>query len=683
LQKTQFKSGPSGKSPDPRRTTSSFEEHPDKQYIKELEATLKRYQDIISNVDDMIFETDQTGHIQFVNPNFESILGYKIGEIIGELPTKFMPPDEAQEKYENFIELASRNEIVKSMEMTYIHKDGHLITLETSAVPFFSSDGKLLGYRGINRDATERKRAEAAMKEKSERFQLTAMKFENIFLNSPAFHSLSTLERGIVLEVNPAFEALTGYSREEMIGKSAFDLKIWADKNERKKMVELLRKDGVVSGQEVKAEGKHPSAEIRNVLLYCNRLEVDGQDCWLTSGLDITEAKKAEQELQRTKDQLEIIVQERTNELLEANKALKEEMKIRQYITEELKKSEEAYRLLVELNPVGVFRHIYYPETRTGKRLHCNEAQLKLLGYSSLSEYLQDHPANTMRYTEDWKKYISMLSSEGRVINYPVQMVRKDGSIFWVLLNAVSHADGQEIYVEGAMTDISQQKKTEQRLRSAQKNLRAMASEIVLADERSRQHFATDLHDSVVQTLGAAKLQSQLIQDKIPKDIMPTYSEMQDYISQSITQARLIMAELSPPVLYELGFTPALEWLSEQIGSQHNISIEFQEQNIPPLIHEIQVLLFQCTRELLINIVKHAKTKKAAVKISQNGSTLKIEVEDYGKGFDSRQAFRTDVSGGGFGLFSIRERLKHFGGELHIRSKSGQGTKVVMTVPRL
>jgi len=521
------------------------------------------------------------------------------------------------------------------------------------------------------------------IRDSSEIFQLTARKFENIFLNSPAFHSLSTLDKGILLEVNPAFEALTGYSREEMIGKSAFDLRIWADPNERKRVIELLRKDGVVSGQEVKAEGKHPSGQIRNVLLYCNRLLVDGQDCWLTSGLDITEAKKAEQELKRSKDELEIIVQERTKQLLESNKALQEEIDIRQCISEELKKSEEAYRLLVELNPVGVFRHIYDTATRTGKRLHCNEAQLKLLGYSSLSEYLQDYPANTMRYKEDWNNYISMLTSYASVLNHPVQMVRKDGSIIWVLLNAVGRAAGQQIYVEGAMTDISQQKKTEQRLRSAQKNLRAMAMEIVLADERSRQQFATDLHDTVVQTMGAAKLRSQLIQYKIPQDVMHLYSEMQDYISQSITQARLIMTEMSPPVLYELGFIPALEWLTEQIGSQHNISIEFQEKNIPPLVHEIQVLLFQCTRELLMNIVKHAKTKAAAVKLSLNGSKLKIEVKDYGKGFDSRKIFRTDVSGGGFGLFSIRERLKHFGGELLIRSKPGQGTKVTMTVPRI
>jgi len=172
LKRTQPESGTSRISPEHHKTESFVKEKSDQQYIKELEATLKRYQDIIANVDDMIFETDQTGHILFVSPNFESILGYKSEEIIGEVPTKFMPPDEAREQYKKFMELATRYEKVKSMEMTYIHKDGHLVTLETNAVPFFSSDGKLLGYRGVNRDTTGRKRAEEQLRNEKLRLEV-------------------------------------------------------------------------------------------------------------------------------------------------------------------------------------------------------------------------------------------------------------------------------------------------------------------------------------------------------------------------------------------------------------------------------------------------------------------------------------------------------------------------------
>ena len=97
-----------------------------------------------------------------------------------------------------------------------------------------------------------------------------------------------------------------------------------------------------------------------------------------------------------------------------------------------------------------------------------------------------------------------------------------------------------------------------------------------MADERSRQHFAADLHDTVIQTIGAAKLRSQIIQDDIPEKSSEHFQELQDFISQSITQARFIMAEMSPPVLNELGFVPAMEWLTEQIETQHGLHIEFQ-----------------------------------------------------------------------------------------------------------
>jgi signal transduction histidine kinase len=142
------------------------------------------------------------------------------------------------------------------------------------------------------------------------------------------------------------------------------------------------------------------------------------------------------------------------------------------------------------------------------------------------------------------------------------------------------------------------------------------------------------------------------------------------------------MTEMSPPVLNELGLIPAIEWLTEQIEAQHGINIEVNADNgFTPLQHDIQVLLFQATRELLMNVVKHARARKALVKVSGGNRKIRIEVMDDGRGFDKRQAFRTDVSSGGFGLFSIRERIRHFGGHLIIQSEEGNGTRVVLTAP--
>lgn|GEM_PF-1052282 len=233
------------------------------------------------------------------------------------------------------------------------------------------------------------------------------------------------------------------------------------------------------------------------------------------------------------------------------------------------------------------------------------------------------------------------------------------------------------------LMEIAERKKTEERLRSAQKELRAMASEIVLAEERSRQHFAAELHDTVVQTLSAAKLRGQFIQDEIPASASRVFADLQEMISRSIAQSRQIMAELSPPVLNELGFVPALEWLAGQASKQHGIEIDFRAEKDMEISHqEIRIMLFQAVRELLVNIVKHSRADRAMVRITGKGRKIRIEVRDNGTGFDKRRAISPDIHNGGFGLFSIRERLKHFGGNLIIQSWEGKGTRIIITSPQ-
>lgn len=230
------------------------------------------------------------------------------------------------------------------------------------------------------------------------------------------------------------------------------------------------------------------------------------------------------------------------------------------------------------------------------------------------------------------------------------------------------------------LEEIEDRKRTEKELRCAQKNLRAMASEIILADEKSRRKFAAELHDSVVQTLGAAKLRSQLLREHISEEGAPEYSVLQELLSRSIAEARQIMAELSPPLLYQLGFLPAMEWLAEQVASQNGLDIKFKGKIVSgPLAHEVQVLLFQSTRELLMNVVKHSNSKEAFVTVSQVGQFVRVTVRDNGAGFHGKISFREDNSG--FGLFSIRERLKHLGGHLAIESKPARGTRVTMVSP--
>jgi len=128
----------------------------------------------------------------------------------------------------------------------------------------------------------------------------------------------------------------------------------------------------------------------------------------------------------------------------------------------------------------------------------------------------------------------------------------------------------------------------------------------------------------------------------------------------------------------EFGLIAALEWLCDQTEKKHGIPVHFEsEAKLNLLPHEIQVLLFESARELLSNVVKHAKAKRARVSLSGDDDTLQIEVADDGIGFDSTKVdFNNEFSG--FGLFSIRERLKNIGWNLQLISAVGNGTKVIM-----
>jgi signal transduction histidine kinase len=134
--------------------------------------------------------------------------------------------------------------------------------------------------------------------------------------------------------------------------------------------------------------------------------------------------------------------------------------------------------------------------------------------------------------------------------------------------------------------------------------------------------------------------------------------------------------------LQELGFEAAIVWLVDQMNNRYGMSIRLEKEANGDfnLDFEVAVLLYQAVRELLFNVLKHAQVKTAQVLLTRNGGTIKVSVTDSGAGFDHRKIENT-FNPEGFGLFSIRERLKYFGGKMEIESAVGRGTKVEISIP--
>jgi signal transduction histidine kinase len=166
-------------------------------------------------------------------------------------------------------------------------------------------------------------------------------------------------------------------------------------------------------------------------------------------------------------------------------------------------------------------------------------------------------------------------------------------------------------------------------------------------------------------------------------DLAKALNEATKEIEQLIQEVRSLTFELSSPILYELGFETAVaDWLNERIRKKHGIATEFEDDRQPKALDDdTRAVLFRDVRELLTNVVKHAQAKSVKVSIRKVGSRIHVSVEDDGCGFDPAEIAATATKVGGFGLFSIRERLKQLEGNIEIQSAPGRGTRVTLTVP--
>ncbi|MHC4788639.1 MAG: sensor histidine kinase [Planctomycetota bacterium] len=135
-------------------------------------------------------------------------------------------------------------------------------------------------------------------------------------------------------------------------------------------------------------------------------------------------------------------------------------------------------------------------------------------------------------------------------------------------------------------------------------------------------------------------------------------------------------------MLYELGFEAAIEWLAEELESQHGLPVRVARGGgLVRMGEELGVLLFEAVRELLLNVVKHAEATAARVRIGAEDGAVHITVEDDGVGFNVPEVREHRHSSGGFGLFNIRERLDQLGGRLEVHSELGRGTRAVLVAP--
>jgi signal transduction histidine kinase/ActR/RegA family two-component response regulator len=285
------------------------------------------------------------------------------------------------------------------------------------------------------------------------------------------------------------------------------------------------------------------------------------------------------------------------------------------------------------------------------------------------------------------------------------RVVRPDGEIRWLAAKGqvMNDRQGRPVRMVGINFDVTERKRTEERLRSFTQELerrvaertqeltqlharlRALSTELNLTEQRERKRLATDLHDYLTQLLALVCMKLGQIKRFSPQTVQAELAQTESIVNEALIYTRTLIAQLSPPVLHEFGLPVALRWLAEQMIRQE-LSVEVR-QLVPDRVslpEDQAVLLFQSVRELLINVRKHAGTHEAVMTVERSGDELRITVRDEGQGMDLagvNTADQPSAASSKFGLFSIRERMLAIGGRLDIESAPGLGMTSRLTLP--
>ncbi|MBU1195944.1 MAG: sensor histidine kinase [Proteobacteria bacterium] len=211
--------------------------------------------------------------------------------------------------------------------------------------------------------------------------------------------------------------------------------------------------------------------------------------------------------------------------------------------------------------------------------------------------------------------------------------------------------------------------------------LKRLNDHLIYTEENERKAIASDLHDSVTQTLAISISKIKNMKESGMEISSANLDEIQGNLEQAIREIRSLIYQLSPPVLDDFDIDIALGFLIEQINLQHHSEFEYTNltDRAIPLPQGLKITLYRAVSELITNILKHSGTNTGKIVISMKSDVLRITVEDTGKGFDMEAVKNSEIVG--FGLNRLSERVENFYGKISVNSSPGAGTKITLTVP--
>lgn len=526
---------------------------------------------------------------------------------------------------------------------------------------------------GIGQDITERKQAEAALRE-SERRLCT------LISNLPgmAYRSRSDRKWSMEFVSEGAFQ-LTGHKASDLIDnrKVAFgDLIHAAD---RKTVWDQVQ-EAIANRRRFQLEyrirtaaGKERWVWEQGVGVFSDTGELQALEGLIT---DISERQAAKAKLKQSHEELERKVNERTTELVDANTSLTTEIQERIQAEELLRQSEAKYRAFAESSPDAVFITDLKGQltfaSRQAAELHGVGSPEEMIGRLALELVSKEERAKL-------RKNLGLLIEKDILRNNEYTALGKGGTTFPVETSSavIRNAGGEPVDLMVVYRDITKRKQSQDALRKEQDALRRMLQ----ASDRDRELLTYEIHDGVAQQLLGAIFHFEAVSQMergIAGEVKAALDNGLAALRKASLEARDLMNRTHTPVFREFGFREAIVDLIDQVSNRPNApEIAFRcETHFERLEPALENAIFRVAQEAIANACIHGKSELVRVTLIQEGDEVTVEVQDSGIGFDTAK-----VVEGRFGLDGIRERTRLLGKDLEIESMPGKGTRIRATFP--
>jgi len=444
----------------------------------------------------------------------------------------------------------------------------------------------------------------------------------------------------ILLEVNASGCAMTGYSREELVGQSAFMLLRPEDVILMHPVLEQVQSGRAVWGetQILRKDRTLVPVEFSAQLLSDSRL--------MAFVRDVTQRKEAD----------------------EAQRA-----------------SEERWRSVFENSAIGISL-----TDLNGMFIATNPAYQRMVGYTD--EELR-HLSYTDVTLEQDRERNEMLRAEllqGKRSEFKLEKRnrRKDGSLMWARVTCSITPESKRVprYMMAIVEDITERKRAEESARRAQRALQELSGRLIRLQDTERRHLARELHDTTAQNIVALGMKLEILMGETTDDrSRTTLAESLALAEQCLKEVRTFSYVLHPPVLDDLGLQSALSWYLKGFVDRSGIKVQLDmPSNLGRLPQEMETALYRVVQESLTNIYRHSGSRTAGIRITRRAREILLEVEDQGRGMNGQSLKHRyeNAELTGVGIASMRERVRKVGGQFEILTgKDGTSVRVILPLP--